>query len=333
MRLTMPGTLGAIAALLAICLGACAVAPESEDHSTAPRLFEPDISAEMPYQKQMLDIGGVSMAYIDIGEGDPIVFLHGNPTSSYLWRNIMPALEGRGRLIAPDLVGMGDSAKLGDSGPDSYTFETHAQYLYALLDALGVDGDVTLVLHDWGSALGFNWAYRNPEKIKAIVFMEAIVAPIPSFEAMSPGGRRFFQALRSADGERLVLQDNFFVLQGMSAGMNRKLTGPEWIEYIRPFDTPGESRRPTHTWPNQVPIGGEPADVAKIVTDYGAWLATSDVPKLWINAEPGTLITGPVRGFVRTWPNVTEMTVNSIHYVQEDHPQAISEAIAAWLPQ
>jgi haloalkane dehalogenase len=285
------------------------------------------------YTKQYKTVLGKRMAYIEEGEGDPIVFLHGNPTSSYLWRNVMPYLEGKGRLIAPDLIGMGDSEKLDNSGPNSYTYVEHRKYLFALLESLGVNSNVTLVLHDWGSGLGFHWAQQNPDAVKGIAFMEAIAAPVPNWDAWPEGAVETFQGFRSPAGEQMVLEQNIFV-EGVLPGMVlRDLSEVEMAEYRRPFLEPGEGRRPTLTWPRQLPIAGEPADVVQIVTDYGQWLAQSELPKLFINAEPGALIVGAVEDFVRSWPAITEVTVPGLHFVQEDSADLIGEAIANWFSQ
>ena len=293
----------------------------------------PENTSIMPYEKQYAEIEGLQMAYVDVGEGDPIVFLHGNPTSSYLWRNVMPHLEGRGRLIAPDLIGMGDSEKLPDSGETSYRFVEHRKYLHALLDHLGVDANVTLVVHDWGSGLGFDWARANPDKLKGIVFMEAIVAPIPDWDAFPEGARDTFKAFRSPAGEELILQNNMFVEGVLPGAILRDLTEEEMAEYRQPYLEAGESRRPTLSWPRELPIAGAPSDVVGIVEAYGAWLQTSEVPKLFINAEPGAILTGPARVFVRSWPNLTEVTVKGAHFIQEDSPDEIGQAIAEWLPE
>jgi haloalkane dehalogenase len=273
------------------------------------------------------------MAYIDEGQGDPIVFLHGNPTSSYLWRNVMPHLEGKGRLIAPDLIGMGDSEKLDDSNAQSYTYVEHRKYLFSLLESLGVNSNVTLVIHDWGSGLGFHWAHQNPDAIKGIAFMEAIVAPIPTWDSFPEGLIEIFQGFRSPAGEQMVLNDNIFVEQVLPRSILRDLSDAEMAEYRRPFLEPGEDRRPTLTWPRQIPIAGEPADVVQIVTDYSQWLAQSDISKLFVNAEPGGLIAGKVRDLVRSWPEITEVTVPGIHFIQEDSPDLIGQAIESWLTQ
>ncbi|MEX0349959.1 MAG: haloalkane dehalogenase [Paracoccaceae bacterium] len=281
-------------------------------------------------KKKFLTVHGKRMAYIEEGEGDPIVFLHGNPTSSYLWRNIMPHLSGKGRLIAPDLIGMGDSDKLDDSGPDRYTYVEHRKYLFALLEQLGVQENVTLVLHDWGSGLGFHWAHTHAEAVKGIAFMEAIVAPVPGWDSFPADARDIFQALRSPAGDEMVLEKNLFVEAILPGSILRDLTEDEMAEYRRPFANPGEDRRPTLTWPRQIPIAGEPADVVEIVSAYSAWLAQSPIPKLFVNAEPGALIAGPVRDFVRAWPNLSEVTVAGSHFIQEDSPEEIGAAIREW---
>lgn len=289
------------------------------------------IAEESRYQKKYKAINGKQMAYIEEGEGDPIVFLHGNPTSSYLWRNVMPHLEGQGRLIAPDLIGMGDSQKLDHSGPDSYRFVDHREYLDELLDALNVKERVTLVIHDWGSALGFHWANRNQSSLKAIAFMEALVTPIPEWDAFPQDFRTAFEGLRSDAGEQMVLQDNIFIEGILPGGILRELSPKEMDEYRRPYVNPGEDRRPTLTFPRQVPIAGDPEDVVRIVSEYSEWLGTSDVPKLFINAEPGALIVGRARDLVRSWPNLQETTVAGIHFIQEDAPDEVGKAISNWL--
>ncbi|GAB5481622.1 MAG: haloalkane dehalogenase [Parasphingorhabdus sp.] len=285
-------------------------------------------------KKKFQTIHGKQMAYVEEGEGegDPIVFLHGNPTSSYLWRNIMPHLVGRGRLIAPDLIGMGDSEKLENSGPDRYTFVEHRKYLFTLLDQLGVNENVTLVIHDWGSGLGFHWAHQHPDAVKAIAFMEAIVAPIPSWDNFPQDFADIFGGFRSPAGEEMVLENNMFVEGILPGAIMRQLTDEEMNEYRKPFANAGEDRRPTLTWPRQIPIAGEPADVVEIVGQYNAWLAETPIPKLFINAEPGALIVGPVRDMVRSWPNLSEVTVAGTHFIQEDSPEEIGKAISDWLP-
>lgn len=281
-------------------------------------------------RKKFINVHGKQMAYIEEGEGDPIVFLHGNPTSSFLWRNIMPYLAGKGRLIVPDLIGMGDSDKLDNSGPESYSYAEQRRYLFALLEQLGVTENVTLVIHDWGSGLGFHWAQTHPDAVKGIAFMEAIVAPVPSWDNFPDKARQTFQALRSPAGEEMVLDNNLFVEAILPGSILRKLTEEEMNEYRRPFANAGEDRRPTLTWPRQVPIAREPADVVKIVSEYSQWLAETSIPKLFINAEPGVMIAGPVRDYVRSWLNITEATVAGLHFIQENSPDQIGEAICDW---
>jgi haloalkane dehalogenase len=289
-------------------------------------------TADFPYQKRTTAIDGKAMAYVDRGEGDPIVFLHGNPTSSYLWRNVMPHVEDLGRIIAPDLIGMGDSDPVDDPGPGSYRFVEHRHYLDGLFDHLGLAaaGNVTLVIHDWGSALGFDWASRHPSAIKGIAYMEAIVRPV-AWADWPDAARDIFQAMRSDAGEDMVLDKNLFVEAILPAAVLRDLSDDEMAHYRAPFTEPGEGRRPTLTWPREIPADGEPADVVAIVEDYGAWLAESQVPKLFVNAEPGAILTGPQREFCRTWPNQTEITVAGNHFIQEDSSDEIGEALAAWL--
>ena len=289
------------------------------------------MTAAFPYQKKTIEIRGRKMAYVDEGSGDPILFLHGNPTSSYLWRNVMPHLEGQGRLLAPDLIGMGDSEKLPESGPDRYTFKEHSEHLYDWIEAVGVGGDVTLVIHDWGSALGFNWARLNEARVKGIAFMEGIVAPVPSWDDFPENVREVFQGFRSPMGEKLVLEQNVFVEMVLPGAILRKLSDEEMAAYRKPFLNAGEDRRPTLTWPRQIPIAGEPADVVEVVAAYQTWLAQSALPKLFVNAEPGALVRGPVRDLIRSWPNVSEVTVKGSHFIQEDSPDEIGQAVSEWL--
>lgn len=284
--------------------------------------------SEKPYgEKKSIQVKGRRMAYVEVGEGAPIVFQHGNPTSSYLWRNVMPQLEGLGRLIACDLIGMGDSDKLVPSGPDRYTYHEQREYLFALWEALGVDHDVVLVLHDWGSTLGFDWARQNPEKVAGIAYMEAIVMP-STWSDWNERARGVLRRIRSDEGEDLVLNRNLFVEAVLPGAVLRELTAAEMAVYRHPYLEAGESRRPTLTWPRQLPIDGDPADIAEIINDYGAWLAASDIPKLFINADPGSVLAGQARDFCRSWPNQTEVTVKGIHFVQEDSPAEIGVALA-----
>ena len=280
--------------------------------------------------KQYLEVNGRRMAYVETGRGAPIVFQHGNPTSSYLWRNIMPALADLGRCIAVDLIGMGDSDKLDDPGPDRYRYVEHREYLFAALAQLGLDTDVTLVLHDWGSALGFDWARQNAEKVRGIAYMEAIVRPV-TWQEWPDAARDIFQAFRTEAGEAMILDKNLFVERVLPGSILRKLSDEEMSEYRRPFAQAGEDRRPTLTWPRQIPIDGEPADVVDIVQANAEYLTTSEVPKLFVNAEPGAILTGPQREFCRRFPNQTEVTVPGVHFVQEDSPAEIATAIREWL--
>jgi len=288
------------------------------------------ISAEFPFTKQWIEVHGSRMAFVEAGAGDPIVLLHGNPTSSYLWRNVLPYLVDLGRCIVPDLIGMGDSDKLTSSGPAAYTFRDHRRHLDALFDALGVSGCVTLVVHDWGSALGFDWANRHRDAVAGIAYMEAIVRPI-TWNEWPDAARQVFQAMRSPAGDAMVLEKNVFVERILPGSIMRTLSDAEMAEYRRPFTEPGESRRPTLTWPRQIPIDGEPADVAAIVADYAAWLSTSVVPKLLVVAEPGAILRGAPLEFCRSWPNQRELTVAGNHFVQEDSPDEIGTAIATWI--
>ncbi len=286
------------------------------------------MSAHMKYKKKFATIRGLKMAYVEEGEGNPIVFLHGNPTSSYLWRNVMPHLEGMGRIIAPDLIGMGDSEKLPNSGADQYTFVQHQAFLKDLFSYLDITNNVTLVLHDWGSALGFDWANNNKDAVKAIAYMEGIVRPIQSWEDWPENARGIFQAFRSEAGEEIVLEKNVFVERVLPSSIIRELEDAEKREYVRPFRRPGEDRRPTLTWPRQIPIEGHPKEVADIVQSYSDWLAQTQIPKLFINADPGSILVGPQRDYCRTWPNQVEVTVKGTHFIQEDSPEEIGQAIA-----
>ena len=288
------------------------------------------ISDKQIYLKKKANILGYNMSYVDEGAGDPIVFLHGNPTSSYLWRNIIPQLTGLGRCVAPDLIGMGDSDKIADSGPESYSFAEHRKYSDALLEEIGVTDNLTFVIHDWGSALGFDWAFRHPDKVKGIVYMEALAFHY-DWSDWPEDARKIFQGFRSPAGEKLILEKNYFIELVLPNSVIRELTPAEMDEYRRPFLNPGEDRRPTLSWPRQIPIEGEPADVVEIVNTYGKWLSESNLPKLFINADPGSILTGRARDFCRTWPNQEEVTVKGRHFIQEDSPDEIGEAIARFV--
>ena len=288
------------------------------------------IATEERYTKKKAKILEYTMSFVDEGAGDPIVLLHGNPTSSYLWRNIIPHLTALGRCVAPDLIGMGDSDKLKNSRPDSYSFIEHRKYLDALLEEIGVTENVTFVIHDWGSALGFDWAYRHPNKVKGIVYMEAILINY-DWSDWPEDASKIFQGFRSPAGEEMVLDKNYFVELVVPGSVIRKLTPAEMNVYRRPFLNSGEDRRPTLTWPRQIPIEGEPEVVVEIVKTYGEWLAKSDIPKLFINADPGAILVGRARDFCRTWPNQEEVTVMGKHFIQEDSPDEIGQSIANFI--
>lgn len=281
-------------------------------------------------QKRHAEVLGRRMAYVERGEGRPVVLLHGNPTSSYLWRNVLPHLAGRGRLIAPDLMGMGDSDKLPPSEPDRYRFAGHARYLESFLAAVGADRDVALVLHDWGGALGFDWAARHEAVVRGVAYMETFVRPL-TLADLPESFHPTLHAVRSSEGERLVLDENMFVEHMLPGLTQRTLTEAEMAEYRRPFARPGDDRAATLAWPREVPLSGEPADVAARIETFSAWLRQSPVPKLFINADPGVFVAGSVRALCRTFPNQREATVDGLHFVQEDSPDEIGRAVAAWL--
>ena len=281
-------------------------------------------------RKQYTAVLGKRMAHVEIGQGDPILFLHGNPTSSFLWRDVMAAMAGSGRLLAPDLIGMGDSDKLDNPGPDSYRFVEHRAYLDAWIEAVIPEGKITLVIHDWGSALGFHWAHRNPQRVRGIAYMEAIVRPM-AWDEWPEAIRPLFQAMRSEAGEAMILEKNIFVERILPGSILRKLDDAEITEYRRPFARPGEDRRPTLTWPRQIPLDGEPADVVEIVAAYSGWLKVTEVPKLFIDAEPGAILTGPMRETARGFANQTGASVLGSHFIQEDSGVEIGGIIGKWI--
>jgi haloalkane dehalogenase len=286
---------------------------------------------EQRLTKKTAHVLGSRMAYHERGEGAPVLLLHGNPTSSYLWRDVIPELEGLGRLIAPDLIGMGDSAKLPNPGPGTYRFTTHRQYLDGFIDTvIGPSESIVFVLHDWGSALGFDWANRHRDRIRGITYMEAIVRPVAAWDEWSPQATPIFQGFRSDKGEAMILDRNMFVERVLPGSVLRKLTDAEMTEYRRPF-LQREDRWPTLTWPRQIPIAGEPAEVVEIAQAYSQWMAENDIPKLFVNAEPGAILIGPLREFCRGWKNQTEVTVPGSHFIQEDSGQAIGRAVAGWI--
>ncbi|MGI9408958.1 MAG: haloalkane dehalogenase [Hyphomicrobiaceae bacterium] len=291
------------------------------------------IPADDPYPRKTASIAGRTMAYIDVGEGRSVVFLHGNPTSSYIWRNIIPHVAGRARCIAPDLIGMGQSEKLPSSDDDAYSYAVHRRYLDELLETLTIGNGVVLVCQDWGSVLAFDWARRHPDRVGGLVHFEAIVTPFawdefPEAPGTQESARAWFEALRSTEGERMILEENLFVERRIPSRTLREITEAEMQVYRQPYLTPGEDRRPTLTWARQVPISGEPAGVTEVVTSNAQWLRESDVPKVFIRAEPGGLIQGERIAFCRSLPNTREVAVPGIHYVQEDSPELIGKAVA-----
>ena len=289
-------------------------------------MAQEQISTQDSHPRKNTSAGGTNISYVDTGSGDPIVFLHGNPTSSYLWRNIITHLRFDARCLAPDLMGMGDSGKSPNS---SYRFIDHSSVLDSWFDAVGLTSKVTLVVHDWGSALGFHWAKRNPEHVKGIVYMEAIVRPM-TWEEWPEASRNLFQGFRSPAGEEIIIEKNVFVERVLPGSVLRKLTEEEMEVYRRPYIGGGESRRPTLTWPREIPIEGQPPDVVQIVSEYAEWLSSSPIPKLFINADPGAILVGAQREFCRSWPNQKEISVPGQHFIQEDSPDEIGLAIADW---
>ena len=282
-----------------------------------------------PLEKKIIEVNGKQMAVHDSGSGQSVVFLHGNPTSSYLWRNIIPHVATTARCVAPDLIGHGDSDKLDDTSPGQYTFVQHREYLDGVLDALDLGDDIILVIHDWGSALGFDWANRHRDRVVGIVFMEAIVRPV-TWDEWPELARPIFQAFRSDAGEEMVIEKNLFVEAVLPGSIIRDLEPAEMDEYRKPFTEP-QHRRPTLTWPRQIPIDGEPVEVVEIVQSYADWLSGASLPKLFVNADPGAILTGAQREFVRSWPNLSEVTVQGNHFLQEDSPGEIGQAIQEWM--
>jgi haloalkane dehalogenase len=284
-----------------------------------------------PWPKKTVTIRGHDIAYVELGEGEAVfLFLHGNPTSSYLWRNVMPCVAELGRCLAPDLIGMGDSAKLDNPGPETYRFAVHRDYLWGFVDAVvGPDRPVMLVVHDWGSALGFDWANRHRDRVAGIAYMEAIVRPL-TWQEWPQSSRRVFQGFRSPAGEKMILDDNMFVERVLPASILRRLDPLEMAEHRRPFAARAD-RWPVLTWPREIPIDGEPAALAALVADYARWMAQNDLPKLFVNAEPGAILVGAQREFCRFWPNQSEITVAGSHFIQEDSGPEIGRAIADWV--
>ena len=279
-------------------------------------------------EKKNINVLGKKMTYVDRGEGDPIIFQHGNPASSYLWRNVIPYLENQGRCIAIDLIGMGDSDKLTDNGNNTYSYHIQKKYFDKCLEELEIKENITFVIHDWGSALGFNWAYEHQESVKGICYMEAIVKKI-SWEDWPKDAKSIFQGFRSDAGEDLILKKNLFIEGVLPNAIIRNLTETEMDIYRKPF-LKEIDRRPTLDWPRQIPINNEPEDVCKIVDDYSSWMSINEIPKLFINADPGSILTGKQREFCRKWKNQQELTVKGNHFIQEDSPKEIGEAISNW---
>ncbi len=288
------------------------------------------IGADPRYPRQFLDVHGRRMAAVDVGEGDPIVFVHGNATSSYMWRNIMPHLEGLGRLIAIDNIGQGESDKLPDSGPDSYMLPEHQRYFDGALNALGVTDNVTLVMHDWGGTLGLDWAARHPDRIRGLAHCEIVVADHESYDSYPDGHGERLRRARGPEGEALVLQDNFFVERVFAGGVMRAMDDAAMTIIRRPYLEPGEARRPTLSWVRQIPIGGEPRAVAEQTARLAAWMASTPVPKLFIRAEPGQIVFGRDFDIIASWPNQTVITVRGLHHPQEDSPDDIGHGLADW---
>lgn len=281
-------------------------------------------------QKKTVTVDGRRMAYVEMGNGRPIVFQHGNPTSSYLWRNILPKLAELGRCIAIDLIGMGDSDKLPDAGPDRYTFADHQHYFGGALAALGVERDLVLVLHDWGSALGFDWMRRHPQAVAGVAHMEGIVKPL-RWDEWPPAAVDIFKAFRSPAGEELVLDKNVFVEGVLPNSIMRKLSDEEMDAYRAPFRNAGEDRRPTLSWPRQIPLGNQPADVCALIEAYSAFLMRCQTPKLFISATPGMIMNGTPGDLARKFPNTTEAQVKGLHFIQEDSPDEIAAALRTWI--
>ena len=290
------------------------------------------LSETTPYEKKFARVNGKQIAYVEEGSGDPIVLLHGNPTSSFLWRNVIPELVKSGRVIAPDLIGQGDSEKLPSSeGPERYSLEVAYSYVDGLLEAIGANQNVTLVIHDWGSGIGFLWAMRNAAAIKGVAYMEAIVKPM-SWADWPEGAVGMFKGFRSDKGEDLILNRNMFIEAVLPSSVIRTLSEAEMDAYRAPHPT-ADDRQPLLNWPRQIPLGDEPEDVVTLVEQYGAFMAASEIPKLFINADPGSILVGPMREFCRSWPNQQEVTVKGLHFIQEDSPLEIGQAVASWLKE
>ena len=288
------------------------------------------LSETMSYEKKFASVKGKQIAYVEEGSGDPIVLLHGNPTSSFLWRNVIPELVESGRVIVPDLIGQGDSEKLPASeGPERYSLEVAYSYVDGLLESIGANQNVTLVIHDWGTGVGFLWAMRHPAAVKGVAYMEGIVKPV-SWSDWPESAVGIFKGFRSDKGEDLILNRNMFIEGVLPSSVIRPLSDTEMDAYRAPhLET--DDRQPLLNWPRQIPIEGEPKDIVALVNEYGAFMAASDIPKLFINADPGSILVGAQREFCRSWPNQQEVTVKGLHFIQEDSPVEIGQAVANWL--
>ena len=288
------------------------------------------LSETMSYEKKFVSVKGKQIAYVEEGSGDPIVLLHGNPTSSFLWRNVIPELVESGRVIVPDLIGQGDSEKLPASdGPERYSLEVAYSYVDGLLESIGANQNVTLVIHDWGTGVGFLWAMRHPAAVKGVAYMEGIVKPV-SWRDWPESAVGIFKGFRSDKGEDLILNRNMFIEGVLPSSVIRPLSNAEMDAYRAPhLET--DDRQPLLNWPRQIPIEGEPMDIVALVNEYGAFMAASEIPKLFINADPGSILVGAQREFCRSWPNQQEVTVKGLHFIQEDSPVEIGQAVANWL--
>lgn len=288
------------------------------------------LSETMSYEKKFASVKGKQIAYVEEGSGDPIVLLHGNPTSSFLWRNVIPELVESGRVIVPDLIGQGDSEKLPASdGPERYSLEVAYSYVDGLLESIGANENVTLVIHDWGTGVGFLWAMRHPAAVKGVAYMEGIVKPV-SWSDWPESAVGIFKGFRSDKGEDLILNRNMFIEGVLPSSVIRPLSNTEMDAYRAPhLET--DDRQPLLNWPRQIPIEGEPKDIVALVNEYGAFMAASEIPKLFINADPGSILVGAQREFCRSWPNQQEVTVKGLHFIQEDSPVEIGQAVANWL--
>ena len=288
------------------------------------------LSETMSYEKKFASVKGKQIAYVEEGSGDPIVLLHGNPTSSFMWRNVIPELVESGRVIVPDLIGQGDSEKLPASeGPERYSLEVAYSYVDGLLESIGANQNVTLVIHDWGTGVGFLWAMRHPAAVKGVAYMEGIVKPV-SWSDWPESAVGIFKGFRSDKGEDLILNRNMFIEGVLPSSVIRPLSNTEMDAYRAPhLET--DDRQPLLNWPRQIPIEGEPKDIVALVNEYGAFMAASEIPKLFINADPGSILVGAQREFCRSWPNQQEVTVKGLHFIQEDSPVEIGQAVANWL--